>query len=96
MLHIIWGWSTQDTRSQESKNMIASANGVRDSNSRKVVRETLEKAGQCISDKTASREHHRQELKPFHVIAKPLKTNTHIEGRKWLADFVVQDISLIT
>ena len=31
---------------------------------------------------------YRQGLKPFHVIAKPLKTNTHIEHRKWLADFV--------
>ena len=75
--------------------MLAAATDVRDSNSRKVVRETLEKAGQCLSDKTIRRKRHRQGLKFFHVIAKPLKTNTHIEGRKWLAEYVAQDIPLI-
>jgi len=37
---------------------------------------------------TVHHERHRQGLKPFHVISKPLKTNTHIEDRKWLANFV--------
>ena len=37
---------------------------------------------------TVHHECHRQGLKPFHGIAKPLKTNTHIEDRKWLANFV--------
>ena len=36
---------------------------------------------------TVHHERHRQDLKPFHVIPKPLKT-THIEDRKWLANFV--------
>ena len=31
---------------------------------------------------TVHRERHRQGLKPFHVIAKPLKTNTDSEDRK--------------
>jgi hypothetical protein len=37
---------------------------------------------------TIHNERYRQGLKPFHVIAKLLKTNTHIEDRKWLAKFV--------
>ena len=36
-----------------------------------------------------------KDLKPFHVIAKPLKTNMHNKDRKWLAEYVVQGISLI-
>jgi hypothetical protein len=48
----------------------------------------LEKTRQRVSHVTVHRERHRQGLKSFHVIAKPLKTNTHIEDRKWLANFV--------
>ncbi len=74
--------------SQESKNIITSASGVRGNSSRKIAREILEKTRQRVSHMTVNRERHRQGLKPFHVIAKPLKTNTHIEDRKWLANFV--------
>lgn len=48
----------------------------------------MEKTGQRVSHVTVHNERHRQDLKPLHVIAKPLKTNTHIEDRKWLANFV--------
>lgn len=74
--------------SQESKDVISSASGVRGNSSRKVAREILEKTKQRVSRMTVNRERHRQGLKPFHVIAKPLKTNTHIEDRKWLANYV--------
>ena len=37
---------------------------------------------------TVYNERYRQGLKSFHVIAKPLKTNTHMEDRKWFANFV--------
>ena len=36
-----------------------------------------------------------KDLKSFHVITKPLKTNMHNKDRKWLAEYVVQGISLI-
>ena len=62
--------------------MISSARGVRGSSPRKVAREILEKTRQRVNDETICREGHRQELKPVHVVAKPLKTNKHIEDRK--------------
>jgi len=74
--------------SQEGKNVISSASGVSGNSSRKVAKEILEKTKQRVSYVTVHRERHRQGLKPFHVIAKPLKTSTHIEDRKWLANFV--------
>jgi hypothetical protein len=74
--------------SQESKNIIASAGGTRSNSSRKVPREILEKTRQQVHYSTIHRERHRQGLKPFHIISKPLKTNTHIEDQKWLANFV--------
>jgi hypothetical protein len=46
------------------------------------------KTRQQVSHMTVNRERHRQGLKPFHVIAKLLKTSTHIEDRKWLANYV--------
>jgi hypothetical protein len=71
---------------RKSRDIITSASGVRDSGSRKVAREILEKTRQRVSHMTVHRDRYRQGLKPFHVIAKPLKTKTHIEDRKWLAN----------
>ncbi|CAF4138404.1 unnamed protein product, partial [Rotaria sp. Silwood2] len=73
---------------QESKSIVASASSFRNSSCRRVASEILEKTKQRVSHVTIYNERHRQGLKPFHVIAKPLKTNTHIEDRKWLANFV--------
>ena len=81
--------------SQEGKNIVASASGVRGNSSRKIAREILEKTEQCVSEETVRREHHQQGLEPFHMIEKPLKTNMHHEDRKWHAEYVVQGISLI-
>ena len=55
--------------SQESKNIIASANGFRDSSSGKVAREILEKTGQRVRDEAVRCERHRQGLRPIHMIA---------------------------
>jgi hypothetical protein len=65
-----------------------SNSGIRSNSSRKVAREILEKTKQQVSYSTVHHERHRQGLKPFHVISKPLKTNTHTGDRKWLANFV--------
>ena len=59
--------------SQENKNMIASASGIRSNSSRKVAREILEKTRQKVSYSTVRRERLRQGSKPFHVISKPLE-----------------------
>ena len=74
--------------SQDSKNIIAFASSIRSNSSRKVAREILEKTRQKVSYSTVRRERLRQGLKPFHAISKPLKTNTRVEDRKWLANFV--------
>ena len=68
---------------------------VKGSNSRKVARKILDKTKECVSDETVRREHYRQGLKPFHMIPKPLRTNMHIEDCKWIAEYIVQGISLI-
>ena len=73
---------------QESKNIIAFVSGIRSKSCRKLAREILEKTRQKADCSTVHRERHRQGLKPFHVISKPLKTNIHIEYRKWLANVV--------
>ena len=80
---------------QESKTIITSASADSGSSSRKIAREILKETGLCVSDETVHAELHRQGLKPFHEIAKPLRTNMHIEDPKWLAEYVVQGISLI-
>ena len=65
---------------------------VRSSSSREVAKE---KTGEYVRDETVYLEHHRQESKLLPVTAKALKTNTHVEDRKWLAKYVVQGITLI-
>ncbi|CAF1368481.1 unnamed protein product [Rotaria magnacalcarata] len=83
-----FGSGRPEILTQDSKNIITSANGISGSSCRKVTREISEKTGQRVCHVTVYRERYRQGLKPFHVIAKPLKTNTQIEDRKWLAKFV--------
>jgi hypothetical protein len=73
---------------KKGRDIIASTSGIRGSSSRKVAREILEKTRQQVSHMTVHRDRYRQGLKPLHVIAKPLKTKTHVEDRKWLGNFV--------
>ncbi|CAF1018877.1 unnamed protein product [Didymodactylos carnosus] len=41
-----------------------------------------------VTPKTIDNYRHREGLKPFHVIPKPLKTETHISDRLWLCDWL--------
>ena len=68
--------------SQESKTSIASATGIRSNSCREFAREILEKTRMQVSCSSVYRERYRQGLKPFHVISKLSKTNTHTEDRK--------------
>ena len=67
---------------RRAKNIIVSASSVESSAFRKVAREILEKTGWHVSHVTVHREDYRQGLKPFHVIAKSLKTNMLVEVRR--------------
>ena len=41
-----------------------------------------------MARRTINNYRHREGLKPFHVIPKPLKTETHISDRLWLCDWL--------
>ena len=74
--------------SQESRNIIASASHKQRKGHRKVAQEIIQKRGKRLSHMTVSRYRNREGLRPYHVVAKPLKTQTHIEDRLWLCDWL--------
>ena len=41
-----------------------------------------------MAPRTINNYRHREGLKPFHAIPKPLKTETHISDRLWLCDWL--------
>ena len=53
-----------------------------------VVKEIAEKRKEYVVSRTINNYRHREGLKPFHVIPKPLKTKTHISDRLWLCDWL--------
>jgi hypothetical protein len=53
-----------------------------------VAKEIAEKHGEYVTPRTINNYRHREGLKPFHVIPKPLKTETHISDRLWLYDWL--------
>lgn len=74
--------------SQESRNIIAKSSNCQRKGHRKVAREILQQRGKKVGKSTISRYRNRDGLKPFHVINRPLKTQTHIEDRLWLCDWL--------
>jgi len=74
--------------SQESKEIIAAGSHKQRKGNRRVAQEILQKRGKRVGHQTVGRYRQREGLKPFHVIAKPLKTQTHIDDRLWLCDFL--------
>jgi len=74
--------------SQESRAIIASASHQQRKGHRKVAKEIFQKREKRVSHVTIGRYRNRDGQKPFHVIAKPLKTKTHIEDRLWLSDWL--------
>lgn len=74
--------------SQESRNILSESSHKQRKSNRKVAREILERRGKRVDQSTITRYRDRQGLKPFHVIARPLKTQTHIEDRLWLCDWL--------
>lgn len=74
--------------SQESRQIILSASHKQRKGNRKVAQEILQMRGKRVSHVTVGAYRHREDLKAFHVIAKPLKTQTHVEDRLWLCDWL--------
>jgi transposase len=64
-----FGSGRPEILSQDSKDIITSASGIKNSSCRKVTREIFRRTGQRVSHMTVYRERYRQGLKPFHVIA---------------------------
>jgi hypothetical protein len=70
-------------------NVVATSNYrriVKISFSVRVARKIVERQKEYVTRCTIDNCRHRMGLKPFHVIRKPLKTETHISDRLWLCD----------
>jgi len=65
-----------------------SATGKQKRSSYALVKEIAAKYGGYVTQKTVNNYRHREGLKPFHVIPKPLKTETHISDRLWFCDWL--------
>ncbi|CAF0742559.1 unnamed protein product [Didymodactylos carnosus] len=53
-----------------------------------VAREIAEEQKEYVTGRTINNYRHREGLKPFNVIPKPLKTETYISNRLWLCDWL--------
>jgi transposase len=76
--------------SQESQAIVLRASHKQRKSRNAVAREILEFRGKRVSEATVRRLRHREGLKPFHVIARPLKTETSIEDRLWLYNLLTE------
>jgi hypothetical protein len=74
--------------SDASRNLILSASGQQKRSSYVLVKEIVEKHKEYVVPKTVDNYRHREGLKPFHVIPRPLKTETHISDRLWFCDWL--------
>jgi transposase len=64
--------------SQASQDIILKASRRQRKSCFVVVKEMVEKQKEYVTRRTINNYHHREGLKPFHVIPKPLKSDTHI------------------
>jgi hypothetical protein len=67
--------------SEESQNIILNASDKQRKSSSTVAKEIAERQKEYIARSTIDNYRHRAGLKLFHVIQKPLKTETHISDR---------------
>jgi hypothetical protein len=74
--------------SEASQNLIRNASGKQKKSSYTLVKEIAAKHKEYVTPKTIDNYRHREGLKPFHVIPKPLKTETHISDRLWFCDWL--------
>jgi hypothetical protein len=74
--------------SDASQNLILSATGKQKRSSYTLVKEIAVKYKEHVIPKTVDNYRHRKGLKPYHVTAKPLRTETHISDRLWFCDWL--------
>lgn len=74
--------------SQESRNIVSNSSGMQKKSCSQVARQILDTRNKSVVRQTVRNYRIREGLKPFHVISKPLKTETHVRDRLWLADWL--------
>ncbi|CAF2519927.1 unnamed protein product [Rotaria sp. Silwood2] len=74
--------------SQVSQDIIHKASGRQGKSCSIVAKEIGEEPKKYVTGRTINNYRHREGLKPFHVIPKPLKSETHISNRLWLCDWL--------
>ena len=74
--------------SQASRDIIHKASGRQGKSCSVVAKEIAEEQKEYVTGRTINNYRHREGLKPFHVIAKPLKSETHISNRLWLCEWL--------
>lgn len=76
--------------SQESRNIIDECSGKRRRSCSQVAKIISEKRDKAVHRSTVQRYRERANIKPFHVIPKPMLSPTSIENRLWFVDFLQQ------
>lgn len=74
--------------SQESRKIIESSSNMQKKSCSQVARKILEDRNKKVDRETVRLYRIRVGLKAFHVTSKPLKTETHIQDRLWLAHWL--------
>jgi hypothetical protein len=74
--------------SEADQDIIRRASGQQRKSRSVVTKEIAEKQKEYVTRRTANNYRHREGLKPFHVIPKSLKSETHISDRLWLCDWL--------
>ncbi|CAF1001358.1 unnamed protein product [Rotaria sp. Silwood1] len=72
--------------SQTSQDIIHKASGRQRNSCSIVAKEIAKEQKKYVTGRTINNYRHREGLKPFHIIPKPLKSETHISNRLWLCD----------
>jgi hypothetical protein len=71
----------------QNQDIIRKVSGRRKKSCSIVVKKIAEKQNEHVTRRTIINYRHRGGLKPFHVILKSLKSETHILDRLWLCDY---------
>ena len=74
--------------SDVSRDIIRQENGQQRKSGPVVAKDTAEKQKEYVTGRTVNNYRHREGIKPFHVIPKPLKSETYISDRLWLCDWL--------
>lgn len=74
--------------SEASQDIDRQASGKQGKSCSIVAKEIAEKQKEYVTRRTINNYRDREGLEPFHVIPKPLKSETHISDRLWLCDWL--------